>query len=144
MSTAPSASPRRERRDTPAPTNTVSALYRDFKLGIEYRPIGTLKHYATNPRSHSRQQLKVLSNSIGAFGFVAPVIVDESDTVVGGHGVLLAAKELGTTTKKDTVNAALDFVVNRRMRLEVLLDDAHGLGVGSDITDPEIMRQARR
>jgi Arc/MetJ family transcription regulator len=56
----------------------------------------------------------------------------------------LAAKELGTSTKKDTVNAALDFVVNRRMRLEVLLDDAHALGVGSDITDPEIMRQARR
>jgi Arc/MetJ family transcription regulator len=56
----------------------------------------------------------------------------------------LAAKELGTTTKKDTVNAALDFVVNRRMRLEVLLDDAHGLGVGPDITDPEVMRRARR
>lgn len=37
----------------------------------------------------------MLTNSIRAFGFVAPVIVDESYTVVGGHGVLLAAKELG-------------------------------------------------
>jgi Arc/MetJ family transcription regulator len=56
----------------------------------------------------------------------------------------LAAKELGTVTKKDTVNAALAFVANRRRRIEKLLDDPYALGVGPDITDPEIMRQARR
>jgi Arc/MetJ family transcription regulator len=56
----------------------------------------------------------------------------------------LAAKELGTTTKKDTVNAALEFVANRRRRIELLLDDPYALGVGPDITDPEVMRSARR
>jgi len=56
----------------------------------------------------------------------------------------LAAKELGTTTKKDTVNAALEFVANRRRRTEQLLDDPYALGVGPDITDLEIMRTARR
>jgi Arc/MetJ family transcription regulator len=56
----------------------------------------------------------------------------------------LAAKELGTTTKKETVNAALEFVANRRRRIEQLLDDPHALGIGPDITDPDIMRQARR
>jgi len=56
----------------------------------------------------------------------------------------LAAKELGTTTKKDTVNAALEFVANRRQRIEQLLDDPYALGVGPDITDPDIMRAARR
>ena len=56
----------------------------------------------------------------------------------------LAAKELGTTTKKDTVNAALEFVANRRRRIEQLMDDAYALGVGPDIADPEVMRQARR
>jgi Arc/MetJ family transcription regulator len=56
----------------------------------------------------------------------------------------LAAKELGTTTKKDTVNAALHFVANRRRRIEQLLDDPLALGVGPDIGDPEVMRQARR
>jgi hypothetical protein len=95
MNTESSTSPRRERTDTPITVDTVSALYRDLILRIEYRPISTLKVYATNPRSHSRQQLKVLANSLQAFGFVAPIIVDESDVVVGGHGVLLAAKELG-------------------------------------------------
>ncbi|WP_239674885.1 type II toxin-antitoxin system VapB family antitoxin [Natronosporangium hydrolyticum] len=56
----------------------------------------------------------------------------------------LAAKELGTTTKKDTVNAALEFVAKRRRRIEQLLDDPYALGVGPDIADSEVMRQARR
>jgi Arc/MetJ family transcription regulator len=56
----------------------------------------------------------------------------------------LAAKELGTVTKKDTVNAALEFVANRRRRIEQLLDDPYAFGVGPDITDPDIMRTARR
>ncbi len=55
-----------------------------------------------------------------------------------------AAKELGTTTKKDAVNAALDFVANRRRRIEQLLDDPYAFGVGPDIADAEVMRQARR
>jgi Arc/MetJ family transcription regulator len=56
----------------------------------------------------------------------------------------LAARELGTTTKKDTVNAALNFVASRRRRIEQLLNDPYALGVGPDITNPEVMRQARR
>jgi Arc/MetJ family transcription regulator len=56
----------------------------------------------------------------------------------------LAATELGTTTKKDTVNAALQFVAGRRRRLEQLLDDPLALGIGPDISDPDTMRQARR
>lgn len=56
----------------------------------------------------------------------------------------LAARELGTTTKKDTVNAALAFVAERRQRIERLLGDPLALGLGPDIGDPEIMRQARR
>jgi Arc/MetJ family transcription regulator len=63
---------------------------------------------------------------------------------VDDEALALAAKELGTTTKKDTVNAALEFVVGRRRRIEQLLDDPFALGLGEDITDPEIMRQARR
>jgi Arc/MetJ family transcription regulator len=60
------------------------------------------------------------------------------------EALALAAAELGTTTKKDTVNAALRFVAQRRRRIEQLLDDPHALGLGPDIGDPEIMRQARR
>lgn len=55
-----------------------------------------------------------------------------------------AADLLGTTTKKDTVNAALRFVAERQQRIEALLNDPYAFGVGPDITDPEVMREARR
>lgn len=55
-----------------------------------------------------------------------------------------AATELGTTTTKDTVNAALAFVAERRRRIEGFLDDSFALGTGVDITDPEVMGAARR
>jgi hypothetical protein len=47
-------------------------------------------------------------------------------------------------TNKNTVNAALESVAGRRRRIEELLDDPYALGVGPDITDAEIMRDARR
>jgi len=54
-----------------------------------------------------------------------------------------AQTELGTTTKKDTVNEALRYVAQRRDRAQTLLHDPYLLG-GSDLTDPEVMRGARR
>ncbi len=54
-----------------------------------------------------------------------------------------AQAELGTATKKDTVNAALRFVAERQARARAVLDDPFLLG-GSDLTDPEVMRGARR
>ena len=63
---------------------------------------------------------------------------------VDDKALALAAKELGTVTKKDTVNAALEFVARRRERIEALLDDPYTFGVGPDIDDPEVMREARR
>jgi hypothetical protein len=58
-----------------------------------------------------------------------------------------AAAELGTTTKKDTVNEALRFVAGRRQRVQERIEGVdlpRTFGVGSDITDPEVMQQARR
>ena len=54
-----------------------------------------------------------------------------------------AQAELGTTTKKDTVNEALRFVAERRTRARAVLDDPLFLG-GSDLGDAEVMRGARR
>lgn len=63
---------------------------------------------------------------------------------IDDEALVRAGKELGTSTKKDTVNAALRYVAERRRRLEQLLDDPYALGVGPDIGDEEVMRQARR
>src|SRR5665213_494934 len=39
--------------------------------------------------------MKVFEGSIDAFGIVAPILIDEDDTVIGGHGLLAAAKQAG-------------------------------------------------
>jgi Arc/MetJ family transcription regulator len=59
-------------------------------------------------------------------------------------GLLEAAQsELGTATKKDTVNEALRYVAERRNRARAILDNPFFLG-GSDLDDPDVMSGARR
>lgn len=53
-----------------------------------------------------------------------------------------AARELGTTSKVDTVNAALAFVAARRQRAEAF-DDPLIWG-SPDLADAEVMAGARR
>ena len=49
----------------------------------------------TNPRRHTREQIRAIARSIEAFGFNAPILVDSANRVVAGHGRLEAAKLLG-------------------------------------------------
>lgn len=51
--------------------------------------------FERNPRIHSEAQVNAIKNSIQEWGWTAPVVVDESNMVIAGHGRLLAAQELG-------------------------------------------------
>jgi ParB-like chromosome segregation protein Spo0J len=65
------------------------------KLAVVDRLIGELKPDPANPRLHSKKQIRQIANSIEAFGFNVPVLVDAELNVIAGHGRLLAARELG-------------------------------------------------
>lgn len=54
--------------------------------------------YSNNNRKHSPVQIAQLSGSIKKFGFIQPLVIDRSKTVVIGHGRLMAALELGMPT----------------------------------------------
>ena len=64
------------------------------KLNILYRKVSELRPRETNPRTHSKKQIKQIAASIEHFGFTNPVLVDEDDLIVAGHGRLAAAKLL--------------------------------------------------
>lgn len=66
-----------------------------LNLRIEYLPIERLTENALNPRLHPARQIKALMRSIGEFGFVTPLIADENNGLVAGHGRLAAARKLG-------------------------------------------------
>jgi hypothetical protein len=65
------------------------------KLTIIYQHPDALKPRPNNPRTHSDKQIKQLKSCITRFKFTNPVLVDDNNVIIAGHGRLLAAKELG-------------------------------------------------
>jgi DNA modification methylase len=53
-----------------------------------------LKPNPRNVRIHSKKQIRQIADSIVAFGFVVPIVVDENDTILLGHGRFAAAIDL--------------------------------------------------
>jgi DNA modification methylase len=70
---------------------------RSLDSTIVYRPIDELKPDPANPRRHSKQQIRQIANSVEAFGFNVPILIDRDDNVICGHGRLAACCELGVT-----------------------------------------------
>jgi len=58
---------------------------------VERRPIATLIPYAENARVHTEHQIERIAASIREWGFTVPILVDEDDVVIAGHGRILAA-----------------------------------------------------
>lgn len=67
-------------------------------LEVTYLPTTSLKPNPQNPRIHTEKQAGQIAQSIEAFGFNVPILVDDRQNVVAGHGRLLAARKLGWTT----------------------------------------------
>ena len=64
-------------------------------LSINYRKSGDLIPYINNSRTHSDQQVQQVASSIKEFGFTNPILIDEDDGIIAGHGRLMAAQKLG-------------------------------------------------
>jgi len=69
--------------------------HESYALSIVDRSIDQLKPYTRNARTHSKQQIRQIADSIQAFGFTNPILVDKQNTIVAGHGRWRAAALLG-------------------------------------------------
>jgi ParB-like chromosome segregation protein Spo0J len=67
-------------------------------LVVEYMDAARLCPFGSNARTHSKKQIRQLADSIRAFGFTNPVLIDDSGTILAGHGRVAAAKLLGMTS----------------------------------------------
>lgn len=54
--------------------------------------------YARNARTHSPSQVAGIAGSIREFGFNNPVLIDQDNGIIAGHGRVLAAQQLGLAT----------------------------------------------
>jgi DNA modification methylase len=62
---------------------------------IEHVPIDHINPYEANPRDHDDRQVAKLAGIIQKVGFLVPIIIDDANTIIAGHGRWAAAKQLG-------------------------------------------------
>jgi DNA modification methylase len=73
------------------------SLNGNTSLKIVYRRIDTLKPDPANPRRHTKKQIRQIADSINAFDFNVPMLIDGADNIVAGHGRYFACRLLGRT-----------------------------------------------
>ena len=74
---------------------TVSALQLRITRIDESVATSQLKPSPTNARTHPKAQIKKLARLIKVHNFISPIIIDEGNYILGGHGRFEAAKLLG-------------------------------------------------
>ena len=96
---------------------------------IEEISISVLKPWAKNARTHSKKQIKQIADSITAFGFTNPVLIDNEHTILAGHGRVEAAKLLGW---QNVPCLRIEHMTKQQKRAYVLADNKLALNAGWD------------
>jgi ParB-like chromosome segregation protein Spo0J len=102
-------------------------------LQVEERAIASLKHFSHNARVHSRKQIHQIAASIREFGFTNPVLIDQENVIIAGHGRVEAARYLGLD-KVPTIR--IEHLTEAQKRAYVLADNKLALNAG---WDPEVL-----
>lgn len=85
--------------------------------------------YVNNSRTHSDVQVTQICSSIQEFGFTNPLLIDEEDSIIAGHGRLMAAKKL----KFDKVPCiVLSHLTETQKKAYVIADNKLALNAGWD------------
>jgi len=105
--------------------STISAP----KKEIVYRTTSVLIPYARNSRTHSPQQTQQIAASIKEFGFTNPVLIDEDNGIIAGHGRVQAAQLLKMDEVPCIVLAGLS---EAKKRAYVIADNKLAMNAGWD------------
>lgn len=82
---------RRNREDATVTRDLVRS-----RVQIDYVDIGDITPYESNPRDNA-EAIASVANSIRTFGFLVPVVLDESNEIIAGHTRYEAAIRIGMT-----------------------------------------------
>ena len=82
--------------------------------------IGSLRERPNNAKTHSSKQINQIAASIRAFGFLNPILVDEHNVILAGHGRYEAAKRDGL---KSVPVVRFDHLTEAQKRAYVLADN---------------------
>lgn len=96
---------------------------------LEWRDIDQIIPYARNSRTHSDEQVAQIAASIKEFGWTNPLLIDDENGIIAGHGRLAAARKLGHT-KVPVIE--LSGLSDSQKRAYVLADNKLALNAGWD------------
>lgn len=99
------------------------------KLTVRYLPVDKIKPRPTNPRTHSKKQMQQIAASIQEFGFTNPILLDDEDLIIAGHGRVEAAKLIGLT---DVPTIKLSNMTEAQVRAYVIADNKLAENAGWD------------
>src|SRR3546814_13130723 len=72
---------------------TLAAAAAPRPLAVVYKTLDSLVPDRRNARTHPRRQVDQIVDSIRAFGFTNPILIDPDGGLIAGHGRLLARSE---------------------------------------------------
>ena len=90
------------------------------RMSVAYRQIEELKPDPANPRRHTRKQVRQIAESIKAFGFNVPILIDRYGNIIAGHGRWLAGREFGIT---EVPTLCLDHLTPAQARAFMIADN---------------------
>jgi hypothetical protein len=102
-----------------------------MQLNVKYRKVEDLIPYVNNSRKHSDEQIAQISASIKEFGWTNPILIDGTNSIIAGHGRLMAARKL----KMDEVpTIELDHLTDTQRKALVIADNKLALNADWDNT----------
>jgi hypothetical protein len=97
---------------------------------VERRKVADLVPYARNARTHSEAQVRQIAASIEEWGWTSPILVDEKNSIIAGHGRLMAADKLGL---KDVPVMVATGWTEAQKKAYILADNQLALNAGWDL-----------
>lgn len=98
-------------------------------MEIVYKKVENLIPYINNSRIHSEEQIDQICASINEFGFTNPLLIDEKDNIIAGHGRLLASKKL---KMEEVPCIILSGLTEAQKKAYVIADNKMALNAGWD------------
>lgn len=96
-------------------------------MEIVYKKISELKPYKNNSRTHNKYQINQIVESIKEYGFTNPVLIDENNMIIAGHGRCMAGKQMGM---KEVPCIVLSGLSDTQKQAYIIADNKLALNAG--------------
>lgn len=102
-----------------------------MEIEVKYRKVDDLIPYVNNSRKHSDEQVAQIASSIKEFGWTNPILIDGTNSIIAGHGRLMAARKL---KMEEVPTIELSHLTDTQRKALVIADNKLALNADWDTT----------